>query len=78
MEPRRWKYVSKEQVAEFLMDYDPDQIKPRAGKRALQTRPCMVIGTFEFNEGTDGYVEILAKCSTGQVPADAVIFKKIG
>ncbi|MHC4571325.1 MAG: hypothetical protein ACYS0C_04525 [Planctomycetota bacterium] len=39
--------------------------------------PTKVIGTFEFNEGTDGFVEILAEGSKGQVPADAVIFKKI-
>jgi hypothetical protein len=39
--------------------------------------PTKVIGTFEFNEGTDGFVEILAEGSEGQVPADAVIFKKI-
>lgn len=39
--------------------------------------PTKVIGTFKFNEGTDGFVEILAEGSEGQVPADAVIFKKI-
>ena len=39
--------------------------------------PTKVIGAFEFNEGTDGYVEILAEGSTGQVPVDAVIFKKL-
>lgn len=39
--------------------------------------PTKVIGTFKFNEGTDGFVEILAEGSKGQVPADAVIFKKI-
>jgi len=39
--------------------------------------PTKVIGTFEFNEGADGFVEILAEGSKGQVPADAVIFKKV-
>ncbi len=39
--------------------------------------PTKVIGTFEFNEGTDGFVEILAEGSIGQVSADAVIFKKL-
>ncbi|MHC4158399.1 MAG: PKD domain-containing protein [Planctomycetota bacterium] len=39
--------------------------------------PTKLIGTFEFNEGTDGFVEILAEGSKGQVPADAVIFKKV-
>jgi len=32
------------------------------------------IGTFEFAEGTDGFVEILSKESRGQVVADAVRF----
>lgn len=39
--------------------------------------PTKVIGTFQFNEGTDGFVEILAAGSEGQVPVDAVIFKKV-
>jgi PKD repeat protein len=43
----------------------------------MTPNPTKVIGTFEFNEGTDGFVEILAEGSKGQVPADAVIFKKI-
>ena len=43
----------------------------------LVPNPTKVIGTFEFNEGTDGFVEILAEGSKGQVPADAVIFKKV-
>jgi len=34
------------------------------------------IGTFDFAEGTDGYVEILARDSRGQVIADAVRFAK--
>lgn len=43
----------------------------------MTPNPTKVIGTFEFEEGTDGYVEILADRSKGQVPADAVIFKKL-
>jgi hypothetical protein len=43
----------------------------------LIPNPTKEIGTFEFNEGTDGFVEILAEGSRGQVPADAVIFKKV-
>ncbi len=43
----------------------------------LVPNPTKVIGTFEFNEGTDGFVEILAEGSKGQVSADAVIFKKV-
>lgn len=33
------------------------------------------IGTFEFDEGTEGYVEILAGGATGPVVADAVDFE---
>jgi hypothetical protein len=36
-----------------------------------------LIGTFEFDEGTDGYVEILAGGAKGPVVADAVRFKRI-
>jgi len=43
----------------------------------LIPNPTKLIGTFEFNEGTDGFVEILAEGSKGQVPADAVVFKKV-
>lgn len=35
-----------------------------------------IIGTFEFNEGMDGFVDILSEGSTGQVLIDAIIFKK--
>ncbi len=35
------------------------------------------IGVFAFHDGTDGYVEILAAGSTGQVLADAVVFKRL-
>ncbi|MHC4365658.1 MAG: PKD domain-containing protein [Planctomycetota bacterium] len=44
----------------------------------LIPNPTKLIGTFEFNEGTDGFAEILAESSEGQVLADAVIFNKIG
>jgi hypothetical protein len=36
------------------------------------------IGRFEFNEGTDGYVQIEAEGATGLVVADAVHFKRVG
>jgi PKD repeat protein len=35
------------------------------------------LGKFVFSEGTDGFVEILAKDSTGLVVADALIFKRL-
>jgi hypothetical protein len=43
----------------------------------MEPNPTKVIGVFDFDEGTDGYVEILAEGSTGQVPADAVVFKRL-
>jgi hypothetical protein len=36
-----------------------------------------VLGTFEFDEGGDGYVQFLAAGSRGQVLADAVRFRPI-
>ncbi len=35
------------------------------------------IGIFEFDEGMDGFVEILSEGSTGQVLVDAIVFKKV-
>ncbi|MHC4789812.1 MAG: PKD domain-containing protein, partial [Planctomycetota bacterium] len=43
----------------------------------MAPNPTKVVGTFEFAGGTDGYVEILAEGSEGQVPADAVIFRRL-
>ena len=36
------------------------------------------IGTFDFEEGADGFVEILAGGSKGKVIADAVVFRRVG
>lgn len=35
------------------------------------------IGTYDFEDGTDGFVEILAEGSTGQVIADAIVFERV-
>jgi hypothetical protein len=35
------------------------------------------IGTFDFSEGTDGYVQIETKEARGVVVADAVRFRRI-
>lgn len=43
----------------------------------MEPARSLQIGTFDFNDGTDGYVEIHAGGSRGQVLADAVIFKRI-
>lgn len=55
------------------------RVRSRAGEETIWMEPSKskVIGTFEFDEGMDGYVEILSGGSTGQVLVDAVIFKKI-
>jgi hypothetical protein len=36
-----------------------------------------IVGTFDFHEGTDGFVEIHAQDSSGLVIADAVEFTRI-
>jgi hypothetical protein len=56
---------------------EPKQSKSISIWDHMIPNPTKVIGTFQFNEGTDGFVEILAAGSEGQVPADAVIFKKV-
>lgn len=43
----------------------------------VEPAKSLVIGTFEFYEGMDGFVDILAAGSTGQVLVDAIVFKKI-
>jgi PKD repeat protein len=43
----------------------------------LERQPTRKIGTFKFKEGKDGFVEILAEGSTGQVIVDAVRFLKM-
>ncbi len=44
----------------------------------LEPQPSRKIGEFRFEEGMDGFIEILAGGSTGQVLVDAVRFLKIG
>ena len=43
----------------------------------IEPSESRTIGTFEFDEGMDGFVEILAKGSRGQVIVDAMIFKRL-
>jgi hypothetical protein len=52
------------------------RVRHRRGETVVRIKPdkSRLIGTFEFDEGTDGYVEILAGGSIGQVVADAVVF----
>ncbi len=43
----------------------------------MEPAKSKIIGTFEFEEGMDGFIEILAGGSRGQVLVDAIIFTKI-
>ena len=49
------------------------------GAEAIRVHPARSrrIGVFDFAEGTDGFVEILAAGSTGLVVADAVVFRPV-
>ena len=57
-------------------EYDV-RVRFAKGERIVRVKPddSRVIGTFEFAEGTDGFVEILAEGSKGLVVADAVTFR---
>jgi len=55
------------------------RVRHRDGDKTVRVHPSesLVIGVFEFDEGTDGFVELQAGGSTGQVLADAVVFRGI-
>ena len=52
------------------------RVRHAHGETVVRYRPGddTVIGTFEFDEGRDGFVEFYAEGSVGQVSADAVVF----
>jgi hypothetical protein len=54
------------------------RVRHRDGEQILSIRPSVSrkIGTFDFDEGTDGFVQILSKDSNGLIIADAVQFKR--
>ena len=52
----------------------PRPFRSEDGWSWLERQPTRVIGSYKFNEGTDGFVEIHAEDSTGQVLVDAVRF----
>ena len=54
------------------------RVRHHGGTEVVWVEPLKsrAIGTFEFAEGTEGYVEILARESRGQVIADAVRFER--
>jgi hypothetical protein len=53
------------------------RVRHRGGETTVRVRPgrSRRVGTFEFEEGTDGFVEVLAAGSKGLVVADAVVFE---
>ncbi len=55
-------------------------VRHRHAEQRVRVRPdaSRVIGVFEFEEGTDGFVEIHPGGPSGLVIADAVVFRSIG
>ncbi|MFO7901314.1 MAG: PKD domain-containing protein [Pirellulaceae bacterium] len=55
------------------------RVRHRDGRTTVRMRPnrSRHVGQFQFAEGTDGHVEILAKESHGLVMADAVVFEPV-
>jgi len=53
------------------------RVRHRNGDSIVRVAPAndRAIGTFDFDEGTDGFIEILAEGSKGLVIADAVHFR---
>jgi hypothetical protein len=56
------------------------RVRHARGESIVRVHPTRSrqIGQFDFNEGMDGYVEILAAGSQGLVVADAVHFRRVG
>jgi hypothetical protein len=71
--------VSLHEATPFGKEVEFDvRVRHRGGTEVVRVRPSRSreIGVFEFDEGTDGYVEILAEGSNGLVVADAVVFRR--
>lgn len=56
------------------------RVHHRGGDTIAWVEPAQsrAIGTFDFAEGMDGYVEVLARGARGQVSVDCVVFRRIG
>jgi hypothetical protein len=54
-------------------------VRHKAGEQLVWVEPAKnrVVGTFDFEEITNGFVEVLAEGKTGQVLLDAVVFKRV-
>ena len=61
---------------ERMQGFYPRPYKNQEGWSWLEPQPTRKIGTFRFEEGKDGFVEIVAEGSTGQVIVDAIRFLK--
>ncbi|MEM1137914.1 MAG: hypothetical protein AAGI07_18915, partial [Bacteroidota bacterium] len=73
------KWNAPEQLVDEALNPAPKfkvRIKHKNGIEEKWMKPLqsLEIGEFEFEEGTEGYVEILTMGSTGQVIADAIKF----
>ncbi|MCE5309872.1 MAG: hypothetical protein LLG20_19735, partial [Acidobacteriales bacterium] len=71
-------------VDETPFEMQPDTrfrvvVKHRNGREDLWVEPNKTrrIGEFEFDEGTEGYVELRAEGATGHVLADAIRFTPV-
>ena len=55
------------------------RVRHKGGDTTVRVQPSQsrVIGTFEFHEGADGFVELLAGGSKGLVIADAIVFERL-
>jgi hypothetical protein len=65
-------------------EYNPEsrftvRVVSKSGEQTIWIEPSKSreIGTFEFFEGMDGYVDVLAEGSTGQVLVDTIVFERI-
>jgi hypothetical protein len=82
-EPERRAMSPKGQQQPVNPNFNPNpcfavRVHSKAGDATIWMEPTKsrLIGTFEFYEGMDGYVDILSAGSKGQVLVDAIVFKK--
>ncbi|MFC1613674.1 PKD domain-containing protein [Gemmatimonadota bacterium] len=56
------------------------RVRHKDGDKTIEVEPgkSRVIGTFSFDEGSDGFIELQAEGSKGEVLADAVVFSPVG
>jgi PKD repeat protein len=84
-EPTRFKVRVVHSTGDTLIWMEPQKMKgfyPRPYKAQegwawLEPQESRKVGTFRFEEGKDGYFEILAEGSRGQIIVDAVRFLKM-